>query len=320
VRSIDKLLVTGASGQIGSELVLKLREIYGKDNVVASDIRKTELDETGPFENLDVTNRSKIDEVVKNYKIDAIIHLAALLSASGELRPNDAWNVNINGLYNVLEVAKSRNLTRVFHPSSIAVFGPETPRENTPQECVLRPRTMYGITKVAGELLGNYYYYKFGVDVRGARFPGIISNKTPPTGGTTDYAVEIFYDALRYGKYNCFLRKDTYLPMLYMPDLLNGVVKLLEADLSLLKHHADFNMGALSFCPSELATELRKHQPDFEIIYKPDYRQAIADSWPKSVDDSTSRTEWGWKPEYDLPTMVKDMYETLKKKKEIGKL
>ena len=318
--TIDRLLVTGASGQIGSELVPYLREIYGKEDVVASDIRKTELAETGPFEVLDVTDRPKLENMVKDHKIDTIIHLAALLSASGELRPNVAWNINVNGLYNVLEVARELRLARVFHPSSIAVFGPESPRENTPQECPLRPRTMYGITKVTGELLGNYYYNKFGVDVRGARFPGVISNKTPPTGGTTDYAVEIFYDAVKYGKYNCFLREDTYLPMMYMPDLLNGTAMFLEADISRLKHHADFNMAALSFCPRELSGEIKKHLSDFQITYNPDYRQAIADSWPKSIDDSAARTEWGWKHEYGLPAMVKDMLEVLTRRKESGKL
>jgi nucleoside-diphosphate-sugar epimerase len=217
-----------------------------------------------------------------------------------------------------LEVAKELNLSRVFHPSSIAVFGPETPRDNTPQETILRPKTMYGITKVTGELLGNYYYHKYGVDVRGIRYPGVISNRTPPTGGTTDYAVEIFYEAIKYSKYNCFLKEDTYLPMIYMPDVLSGTATLLEADISKLVHHADFNMASLSFCPRELADEIRKHIPNFEINYSPDYRQAIADSWPISIDDSAARVEWGWKPIYDMPSMVKSMLDILTERNKLG--
>lgn len=316
---IGKILVTGASGQIGSELTPRLREVYGKDSVVASDLRSPSFDD-GPFELLDVTDAKKLEAIVVEYGVDTIVHLAALLSASGEQRPNVAWNVNVNGLYNVLEVARTRKLKRVFNPSSIAVFGPETPRDKTPQETVMRPKTMYGITKVTGELLGNYYHHKYGVDVRGARFPGIISNVAPPGGGTTDYAVEIFYEAIKSGRYTCFLRPDSTLPMMYMPDCLKGVIQILEADLSTLRHHADFNMGALSFSPKELVAEIRKHLPKFEVEYRPDYRQAIADSWPKSIDDSAAREEWGWNPEYDLAAMVDDMLKVLGERHRRGKL
>lgn len=303
--------MTGASGQIGSELTPKLRELYGKENVVASDL-KAPFVEDGPFEHLDVTDAKRLEEIVCEYDVEVIVHLAALLSASGEQRPNLAWHVNINGLYNVLEIARTRKLKRVFNPSSIAVFGPETPREHTPQETVMKPKTMYGVTKVTGELLGNYYFHKWGVDVRGIRFPGIISNMAPPGGGTTDYAVEIFYEAIKNRRYTCFLKPDSTLPMMYMPDCLKSVIQLLETDLSHLRHHADFNLAALSFSPEELVDEIRKHLPDFKVDYKPDYRQAIADSWPKDIDDSIARWEWGWKPEYDLPAMVIDMLHVLR--------
>ena len=309
----DNILVTGASGQIGSELVPKLRSVYGKYSVIASDLR-TPLTEDSSFELLDVTNEERLGEVIKEYNVDAIVHLAALLSASGEQRPNLAWHVNINGLYNILEAARIHKIKRIFHPSSIAVFGPETPRDATPQETVLRPKTIYGITKVTGELLGNYYFHKFGLDVRGLRYPGIISNKTLPTGGTTDYAVEIFYEAIKNGKYQCFLREDSTLPMMYIPDCLKATIDLMNADLKKLKHHADFNLAAMSFSPKEISDEIKQHLPKFIITYKPDYRQAIADSWPKSIDDLASREEWGWKPSYDLKAMVKDMLEVLGEK------
>ena len=316
---IRRILVTGASGQIGSELTPRLREIYGKENVIASDLRNPIKDD-GPFELLDVTDAKKVDEIVVEYAIDSIVHLAALLSASGEQRPNVAWHVNIDGLYNVLEVARNRKLLRVFNPSSIAVFGPETPRENTPQETVTKPRTIYGITKVTGELLGNYYYQKWGVDVRGVRFPGIISNVSPPGGGTTDYAVEVFYGAIKNRRYTCFLKPDSILPMMYMPDCLKGIVELLEADLSRLKHHTDFNLSALSFSPIQLVAEIKQHMPDLVVEYKPDYRQAIADSWPMSLDDSVARSEWGWRPTFNLQTMVKDMFEVLNERHQKGEL
>lgn len=316
-KQMKKILITGACGQIGSELTTVLRERYGAENVVASDIRKDpskEMVESGPYEVLDVRDREGLKRVVDKYSIDTIFHMAAILSASGEKNPWLAWDVNINGLYNILEIAREKELTRVFVPSSIAAFGPETPKKNTPQETILKPRTIYGITKVVGERLGEYYFWKFGLDVRGVRYPGIISSKTLPGGGTTDYAVEIFYEALKHKKYTAFLKKDTRLPMMYMPDCLKATIMLMEADLSRLKHHTDFNVAGMSFSVEELASEIKKHIPDFQIDYKPDFRQEIADSWPESIDDSAAREEWGWKPDYDLPRMTADMLEKLKKK------
>jgi nucleoside-diphosphate-sugar epimerase len=314
---MKNILVTGACGQIGSELTMELRRRYGNENVVAT-WHKTKPSEklylSGPFEFIDVTRRETVEEVVQKYNIDTIYHLAALLSAIGEAKPHLAWNVNINGLYNVLEVAREREMTRVFCPSSIAVFGPETPRDNTPQETILRPTTMYGVTKVAGELLCDYYFHRFGLDVRGARFPGIISSETLPGGGTTDYAVEIFYKAIQHQRYTCFLREDTVLPMMYMPDCIKGSIDLMEADLSKLKHHADFNMAAMSFSPAELVAEIKKLIPEFTCEYEPDFRQAIADSWPMTIDDSAAREEWGWEPSYDLAAMTADMLEKLGKR------
>jgi len=320
---MKRILVTGACGQIGSELTLTLRERYGAENVVASDIKTQPgpgLRDSGPFEVIDVTRRETIEEVVDRYGIDTVYHMAAILSATGEKNPHLAWNVNINGLYSVLEVARERQMVRVFWPSSIAVFGPETPKENTPQETVLRPTTMYGVTKVTGELLCNYYFRRFGLDVRGIRYPGIISSETLPGGGTTDYAVEIFYEALRHKRYTCFVREDTVLPMMYMPDCIRATIMLMEADLSRLKHHADYNVAGLSFSAGELAAEIKKHIPEFVCEFKPDFRQEIADSWPRTIDDSAAREEWGWKPQYDLAAMVEDMLEELRKKQTEGKL
>ena len=311
---MKRILVTGACGQIGSELTMELRQKYGHENVVATGHRtkpSEKLRQSGPFEFIDVTRRETVEEVVEKYDIDTIYHLAALLSAIGEEKPQLAWDVNINGLYNVLEVTRERELTRVFCPSSIAAFGPETPRDNTPQETILRPTTMYGVTKVAGELLCDYYFRRFGLDVRGLRYPGIISSETLPGGGTTDYAVEIFYEAIKHKRYTCFLREDTVLPMMYMPDCIKGSIDLMEADLSGLKHHSDFNMAAMSFSPAELVAEIKKHIPEFTCEYEPDFRQAIADSWPMTIDDSAAREEWGWKPSYDLAAMTADMLEKL---------
>jgi nucleoside-diphosphate-sugar epimerase len=312
-----KILVTGACGQIGSELTMALRERYGNENVVAAGHRtkpSERLRQSGPFEFIDVTKRETVEEVVRKYNIDTIYHLAAILSAVGEEKPQLAWNVNMNGLYNILEIAREHGMVRVFWPSSIAVFGPETPRDNTPQETVLRPTTMYGVTKVAGELLCNYYFKKFGLDVRGVRYPGIISSETLPGGGTTDYAVEIFYEAIKHKRYTCFVREDTVLPMMYMPDAIKGAIDLMEADLSRLKHHADFNLAAMSFSAGELAAEIKKHIPEFTCEYKPDFRQAIADSWPRTIDDSAAREEWGWEPSYDLAAMTVDMLEKLSRR------
>ena len=313
---MNKILVTGACGQIGSELVVALRERHGNENVVVTDIAEptSALRDAGPFEFLDVTQRGAIAAVVDRYHIDTIYHLAAILSATGERKPHMAWNVNINGLYKILEIARERKITRVFCPSSIAAFGPETPRDNTPQETVLRPTTMYGVTKVAGELLCDYYFQRFGLDVRGVRYPGIISSETPPGGGTTDYAVEIFYEALKHKRYTCFLREDTVLPMMYMPDCIKATLDLMDANLAQLKHHADFNLAAMSFCPAELAAEIKKHIPEFVCEYQPDFRQTIADSWPRTINDSAAREEWGWEAQYDLAAMTADMLERLGKK------
>jgi threonine 3-dehydrogenase len=313
-----KIMVTGAAGQIGSELIPVLRKKYGDDNVLATDVVRK--DNTGLFEFVDVTKKESIESAIRKYGIDTIYHLAAILSAKGEENPSLAWNVNINGTYNILEMAREHKINRVFIPSSIAAFGPETPRENTPQETVLRPKTMYGLTKVAGELLGDYYVQKFNLDVRGCRFPGIISHKTLPGGGTTDYAVEIFYAAIKDKKYTCFVREDTVLPMMYMPDCLKAAINLMEADFSGLKHHVDFNLAAMSFSAKELAEEIKKHIPEFTCEYKPDFRQKIADSWPKSINDSFAREEWDWKPEYDLERMTEKMLKELSIRQERGDL
>jgi len=312
-----KILVTGACGQIGSELVIELRQKYGGDNVVATG-HKTKPSKTllnsGPFEFINTSNRETVEAVIKRYNIDTIYHLAALLSVVGEKNPQLCWDVNMNGLYNILEIAKEYELTRIFCPSSIAVFGPKTPRDNTPQETILCPETMYGVTKVAGELLCDYYFKRFGVDVRGVRYPGIISSETPPGGGTTDFAVAIFYEAIQQKRYTCFVKEDTVLPMMYMPDCIRAAVELMEADLSKLKHHSNFNLTAMSFSAGELAAEIKQHIPEFTCEYKPDFRQEIADSWPRSIDDRAAREEWGWTPKYDLSLMVKDMLEKLQVK------
>ena len=320
---MKRIMVTGAVGQIGSELTLELRKLYGAEQVLATGHR-TQPSETllqsGPFEFIDVTRRDSIEAAVERHNIDTIFHLSALLSAVGEKNPPLCWDVNINGLKNVLEIARERNLLRVFCPSSIAAFGPETPRDNTPQQTVMLPKTMYGVTKVAGELLCDYYVQKYGLDVRGVRYPGIISNETLPGGGTTDYAVAIYYDAIKHGKYACFVREDTVLPMMYMPDCIKCTIDLMEADFSRLHHHADFNVAAMSFSAGELAAEIKKHIPDFTVTYEPDFRQAIADSWPRSLDDSAAREEWDWQPAYDLAAMTVDMLETLGKRHAEGRL
>ncbi len=320
---MKRILVTGATGQIGSELVPELRRINGGENIIVGVHRRPpsdDLKESGPHEKIDVTDKESIEKVVDEYEIDTIYHMAAILSVAGEENPWLAWEVNMNGTYNILEVARERGAVRLFVPSSIAVFGPETPRDNTPQETVLKPRTMYGLTKVAGELLCNYYFERFGLDVRGVRYPGIISYKTPPGGGTTDYAVEIFYEALRKKRYSCFLREDSTLPMMYMPDCIKSTIDIMDADLSRLVHHTDFNLAAISFSPEELAEEIKKHIPEFSISYEPDSRQAIADSWPKSIDDSAARREWGWSPDYDLASMTEDMLKNLRIRYDEGRL
>ncbi|MGD0496492.1 MAG: L-threonine 3-dehydrogenase [Candidatus Bathyarchaeia archaeon] len=314
---MKRLLVTGATGQIGSELTLALRKKYGGDNVVAVGHRRKPSDElvsSGPFEFVDVGEKESLETVVKKYGVDTVYHLAAVLSATGEQNPQAAWNLNMGGLYNVLEIAREHGLTRVFWPSSIAVFGPTAPRTDTPQETVMIPGTMYGVTKVAGELLCNYYFVKYGVDVRGVRYPGIISSETSPGGGTTDYAVEIFYEAVKKKRYTCFVREDTVLPMMYMPDCLKSTIDLMEADPSRVKRHDSYNVAGMSFSAGQLAAEIRKHVADFRCDYKPDFRQKIADSWPMSIDDSAARKDWGWRPSYNLATMTTDMVQKLSKR------
>ncbi len=309
-----RILVTGGLGQIGSSLVPFLRKKYGRDNVIVADIREPEnLEDLSPFVKLDIMDRKMLDRVIEEEDIDTIYHLAAILSAKGEQNPQLAFKVNIIGLYNILEAGREYSLERIMVPSSIAAFGPETPKDNTPNDTVLRPRTMYGISKVTGELLGLYYWEKYGLDVRGVRYPGIISWNAMPGGGTTDYAVEIFHYALRGEKYVCFLREDTVLPMMYMPDAIKAITMLADAPSENLRHRTDFNVQAMSFAPKDLVEEIRKYVPDFEVEYRPDYRQKIADSWPRSLDDSTAREEWNWKPDYDMEAMVKDIIENLSK-------
>ena len=315
--------MTGAVGQIGSELTTALRKRYGEENVVAAGHHtkpSAALREGGPFERLDVKDKEQIERVVDRYNIDTIFHMAAILSAVGEEKPQLAWQVNMGGLYNVLEVARERHLVRVFSPSSIAAFGPETPADPAPQAPPLRPTTMYGVTKVAGELLGDYYVHRFGLDVRGVRYPGIISSETLPGGGTTDYAVEIFYEALKQEHYTCFVREDTVLPMMYMPDCIKATMDVMETDFTRLVHHCDFNLASMSFSAGELAHEISKHIPEFTCEYKPDKRQEIADSWPHTIDDTAARKEWGWKPSYDLPKMTTDMITKLRTRLNSGTL
>ena len=322
-KEMKKIMVTGSVGQIGSELTMALRKRYGNDNVLATGHRTKpgpQLRDSGPFEFINVAKRETIEEVVNKYNIDTIYHLSAILSAVGEKNPLLAWDVNMNGTYNILEAAKEHEMTRVFVPSSIAVFGPETPLDNTPQDTILKPKTMYGVTKVAGELLCDYYVKRFGVDVRGCRYPGIISYETLPGGGTTDYAVAIYFEAVKNKRYTCFVKEETMLPMMYMPDCLNAAIDLMEADFSSLKHHSDFNVTGMSFTVGTLAAEIKKHIPEFECAYDPDFRQEIADSWPNSLDDSAAREEWGWSPSYDLAAMTEDMLQVLTKRHAEGKL
>jgi len=322
-RNMKRILVTGSTGQIGSELTLALREKYGGDRVIAVGHQRKPSDallNSGPFEVVDVSQETSLLEAVKKYDVDTIYHLAAVLSATGEQNPQFAWNLNMGSLYNVLEIAREQGLLKVFWPSSIAVFGANTPRVNTPQETIMLPATMYGVTKVAGELLCNYYFTKFRIDVRSLRYPGIISSETPPGGGTTDYAVEIFYEAIRSKRYTCFVKENTVLPMMYMPDCLKATMDLMEADPSRVKRHDGYNLAGTSFSAGELAAEIKKYIPEFKCDYRPDFRQKIADSWPMSIDDGPARRDWGWKPMYDLAAMAKDMIEKLSKRFHEGRL
>jgi nucleoside-diphosphate-sugar epimerase len=318
---MKKILVVGAGGQIGSELVTYTREIYGAQNVVASDLDDSkckELAETGPFEKLDALDGQRFHEIVKKYKIDAIYNLVALLSATGEKNPALAWKINMGALENSLEIARQENCA-VFTPSSIGAFGPNTPADNTPQDTIMHPTTIYGVCKVAGELWSNYYYTRFGVDTRSVRFPGIISNVTLPGGGTTDYAVEIFYEAIKKQRYTCNLGKGTFLDMMYMPDALKACVELMEANPEKLIHRNSFNVTAMSFDPEILAAEIKKHIPEFTLDYNVDsVKQKIANSWPNSLDDSCARAEWGWNPTFNLAAMTIDMLEKIQEKKDKG--
>lgn len=319
---MKKILVVGAGGQIGSELVPHLRSIYGNSNVVAADIsidKCKPLAEDGPFETLDVLDKDRYIEIVRKYNIDTLFNLVALLSATGEKNPELAWKVNIGALTNSLNIAKDNNCA-VFTPSSIGAFGKDTPKDKTPQDTLQRSNTtIYGVCKVTGELLSDYYFYRFGVDTRSVRFPGLISYVTLPGGGTTDYAVEIYYDAVRKQSFTCNIKADTYMDMMYMPDALKAVVELMEADPSRLKHRNSFNIASMSFDPEGIAAEIRKHIPAFRMDYKVDpVKQAIADSWPNSMDDTCAREEWGWNPDYNLETMTTDMLIKVKEKLEKG--
>ncbi len=322
-KETKRILVTGAVGQIGSELTMELRKQYGAENVIATG-RKTppsdELLNSGPFHYINVSDSDSVEEIINKYNIDTVYHMAAILSAVGEKNPQLCWNVNMNGTINILDLALKHDMAKIIIPSSIAVWGPGVPLENTPQETVLKPTTMYGVTKVCGELICDYYVQRFGLDVRGLRYPGIISYETLPGGGTTDYAVAIYYEAVDKGKYTCFVNAETRLPMMYMPDAIEGTIQLANADFARLKHHCDFNHGAMSFTVPEIVESIRKFIPDFQIAYEPDERQIIADSWPNSVDDTSAREEWDWKPKWDLDAMTEDMIKHLRERKENGTL
>lgn len=310
-----KILITGALGQIGSELSMALKNIYGDKNVICSDLHSQNiLPQYQPYETLNILDKESLNAIIKKHQITHIYHLAAILSATGEKNPQLCFDVNITGLYNVLEVARLTNIKQIISPSSIAVFGPETPRNNTPQQTIIMPKTIYGISKASGELLCDYYVRKYNMDIRGLRYPGLISHKTLPGGGTTDYAVEIFYEAIKHRKYQCFLKADTTLPMMQMEDAIRGTIELANYDFNKLKNYCDFNFAGVSFSCEELANEIKKHLPDFTISYQPDFRQNIADSWPKSIDDSQAKQQWGWKAEYDLAKLTKHMLSNLQKK------
>ena len=306
----ESILVIGAKGQIGSELVEELRRIYGDKNIIATDIKlpSDEFIKSGPFYQLDVLDFPKLTEIIKKHNVKQIYLLAALLSAVAEQKMKAAWRLNMEGLFGLLEISKDEKI-KLFWPSSIAVFGPSTPRDNTPQITIMEPTTVYGISKLAGERWCEYYFKKFGVDVRSLRYPGLIGYKADAGGGTTDYAVEIFHEAIRNQKYECFLSKDTYLPMMYMHDALRATITLMNADYSSIKIRSSYNVAAMSFTPQQIADEIKKHVPGFIINYKPDIRQQYADSWPKSIDDSCARKDWGWKPEFNLETMTEDMLQ-----------
>jgi nucleoside-diphosphate-sugar epimerase len=314
-----RILVTGAAGQIGSELVVALRKKYGEGNVVATDKAVTRSQVVpGVLEQLDVMHLSSVERALKAHRVDTVYHLAAILSAVGEANPDLAWDINMGGLKNILDASVRHGIQRVFWPSSIGVFGPDAPKVGAPQETPLNPTTMYGVTKVAGELLSEYYFLKHGLDVRSVRYPGLISSEAKPGGGTTDYAVEIFYSAIQAGRYTCFLSEDTVLPMMYMPDALRAAIEIMEAPPRKVMMHRGYNIAAVSFSAGELAAEIAKHVPGFGVTYSPDSRQVIADSWPRSIDDSPARRDWGWKEVYDMPSMVTDMLARLRRRLSAG--
>lgn len=309
----EKILVIGASGQIGVELTLALRKIYGNANVIASDLREENdlLKGTGPYVSLDVMNKEMLHVQVIRQNVTQIYLLAAILSATGEKNPHLAWHLNMQGLLNVLDIAREENIRKLYWPSSIAVFGPTSPKQNCPQQTIIEPTTVYGISKYAGEFWCNYYHHRFGVDVRSLRYPGLISYKSAPGGGTTDYAVEIFHEALEEKRYTCFLKENTYLPMMYMPDAIRATIELMEAPAEKISIRTSYNISSMSFAPKEIAAEIKNYIPGFAISYQSDYRQAIAESWPQSIDDSVARADWGWKHEFDLAGMTKDMFANL---------
>jgi len=312
----EKILVIGASGQIGVELTMALRNIYGNANVVASDLREENslLKGSGPYVSLDVMNKEMLHVQVIRQNITQIYLLAAILSATGEKNPNLAWNLNMQGLLNVLDIAREEKIKKVYWPSSIAVFGPTSPKKNCPQQTIIEPITVYGISKYAGEFWCNYYNKRYNVDIRSLRYPGLISYKSEPGGGTTDYAIEIFHDAIEEKSYTCFLKEDTYLPMMYMPDAIRATLELMEAPVDKISVRTSYNISGISFSPAEIAASIKKHIPEFKIEYEPDYRQPIAESWPQSIDDSVARNEWNWKHEYDLEKITAEMLKNLEQK------
>lgn len=313
---MNKIFVIGAAGQIGTELTMELRNKYGNDQVIASDVRAAadEVMESGPFEFLDVLDEKHLRATISKHKITTVYLLAALLSGTAEKHPKKAWALNVNSLLLILEMAREGLIQQIFWPSTIAVFGPSTPKENTPQLTIMEPSTVYGISKQTGERWCEYYFQKFGVDVRSLRYPGLISYKTEAGGGTTDYAVEIFYEAIKTGSYTCFLKEETRLPMMFMADAIKATLDLMQADASQVHIRSSYNLSGINFNPKELAHEIKKHIPHFTITYQPDFRQAIADSWPANLDDSQARKDWGWKHDYDLPTMTKIMLDEIRKK------
>ncbi len=312
---MKKILIIGACGQLGSELTVELRNMYGYENVIASDINAPKMDMADDFfEHLDVLNKKSLGEIIDKHQITSIYNLAAILSAIGEKNPKFAWKLNMEGLINTLDVAKEKNLDKIYWPSSIAVFGPDTPSSNTPQTTIMNPSTVYGISKLAGERWCEYYFLKYGVDVRSIRYPGLIGYKGQPGGGTTDYAVDIYFKALASQVFECFLKEDTYLPMMYMPDAIKATIDLMEAPADRVAIRSSYNLGAMSFSPSEIVAEIKKHLPEFVASYKPDFRQSIADSWPDSIDDSAARNDWNWLPKFDLGLMTTDILKNLKKR------